>query len=148
MRIDAICNFDPKIIYNDFYFKRIYFANDAVTRLLSMVDSKYETDITDLLNTINNQNIEAISFKNYQYKHRGIWLGFSKFSKAERVFLIAGVADLVKQEIWLYTDITQLTRSTLKKFIRKFYDSPYINIIYASESSKAFYNAMIREALK
>mgnify|MGYP004663824993 FL=1 len=148
MKIDTISNFGSKVMYNDFYFKRISFTDNKVIKLLDEAKGQYEKEIINLLNTINDQNIEAICFEKHQYKHRGKWLGYTKFSKAESVFLLAGIADLAKKEIWLHTDITQLTRSTLRKFIKKFYNSPYVNIIYDSESSRAFFNAMIKEALQ
>ena len=147
MKIDTLSNFGKKVIYNDYYFKRISFADNKVARLLEGVGSEHENYVIDVLNSINNQDIEAIYFDKFQYKHRGNVLGFSKLSKAEGVFLLASVADLLQKEIWLHTDITQMTRSTLKKFIKHFYESPYVNIIFDSELSRSFYAVMVREAL-
>ena len=146
MRIDIISNYEKKLIYNEFYFRKINFTDNKFVKLIDGITDEHKEKILDTLNTINNQNIQDIFFEKYQYMHRDNILGFSKFSKAERVFLVACLAEIKKQEVWVHTDITQLTRTTLKKFIRLFKDSPYVNIVYDSEHSKAFFNAMIREA--
>lgn len=146
MKCDTLANYGKKISYEKNYFKRINFADDKVTRLLDGISNSHKKQIIETLNKINNQNIQDINFDKYQYTHRDNILGFSKLSKAESVFLVASVADIKKTNVWLHTDITQLTRSTLIKFMKQFKNSPYINIIYDSELSRAFYNSALKEA--
>lgn len=147
MKIKLKDEIDKKLIYTDKYINRISMADNKITKLLDGIDLIKSEEIRHVINTINNQNIENIDFDRYRYTHRGIELGFSELSKAEKVFMLASVADIKKKEIWLHTDITQLTKSTLKKFIKRFYNSEYVNIVYDSSISTAFYNAMIKEAL-
>ena len=147
MKINTLSSYDKKLLYNDFYIKKISFADDKITKLIHGVEAGDKDEIIANLNMINNQNIQDINFEKYQYTHRGNVLGFSELSKAERVFLLATIADKKHKEIWLHTDITQLTKSTLKKLIKLFYNSPYVNIVYDSELSRPFYNAMVKEAI-
>ncbi|MGN0375748.1 MAG: hypothetical protein ACI4EN_09650 [Butyrivibrio sp.] len=147
MRIELKDKLNKKLIYNDNYIKRISMTDNKIVKLLSNISFSQAEEVRHILNSINNQNIENIDFDRYKYTHRGIELGFSELSKAEKVFMIAAIADMKKYEIWLHTDITQLTKSTLKKFIKRFYESEYVNIVYDSDISTAFYNAMVKEAI-
>lgn len=146
MRCDTLSNYGKKVQYEKTYFRKINFTDDKVLKLLDDVDDTHKVKIIETLNKINNQDIQDINFDKYQYKHRNNILGFSKLSKAECIFLIASIADIKEINIWLHTDITQLTRSTLIKFMKQFKNSPYINIIYDSELSRAFFDSALKEA--
>ncbi len=104
-------------------------------------------EVVSLLNEINDQNIQSMNLEKMEYIHRDQKLGFDKLSRAEGVFLIAYIADKKKKNIYLHTDITQLTKKTLKLFFKKFYNSQYVNVVYDSTLSDAFYNAMIKKAV-
>lgn len=145
MQIDTIENFGEALLFHKYYFRKIDFSDSNIGNLLRYAKKEYYDVIKENLNRINNQNIQDIDIARGEYRHRDNLLYFSSLSKAERVFLIATVADIQQVEIWLHTDMTQLTKSTTKKFLKLFKDSPYINIVVDSELNKAFYRAMIKE---
>lgn len=145
MQIDTIENFGEALLFHKYYFRKIDFANSNIGNLLRYTKRDDYGLIKQNLNIINNQEIQDIDIGRGEYRHRNNWLYFSSLSKAERVFLIATVADLQQVKIWLHTDMTQLTKTTTKKFLKLFKNSPYINIVIDSELNRAFYNAMIKE---
>lgn len=147
MRIELKDNLDAKLAYTEGYIRRINITDTKIVRLLSGINEQQAEEIKNVLNLINNQGIEELDFNKHEYVIKGKRLGFSDLSKAESVFLIASVADMKSQTLWFHTDITQLTKSTLKKFIKRFYNSEYVNIVYDSDISTAFYKAMVKEAM-
>lgn len=147
MQIKAIQDYDKKLKYQKNYIKRIDFADNTITKLLDYTEEIDNDKLLKIINSINNQNIQSIDLKTFSYVNRNEKIGFSKLSKAERVFLVAYMADLKKKEIYLHTDITQLTKKTLKLFIKTFANSSYVNIVYNSKTSDAFYRFMKKEAL-
>lgn len=148
MLIQSIDKYPNNIIFNSGYINEISFANDKVVQILNKAENTDKNSLITILNTINNQGLQDIDIINMRYKTRNKWLGFSKLCKAERVFLLAYLADNLEIPLYLHTDITQLTNNTLRKFIRLFDKSKFINIVYNSSLSDAFYNAMRREALR
>ncbi len=147
MQIKSWEKYDGKLFLRKIYIRKIDFTLTRVKQLLTDVEGIDSNEVVSLLNEINDQNIQSMNLEKMEYIHRDQKLGFDKLSRAERVFLIAYIADKKKKNIYLHTDITQLTKKTLKLFFKKFYNSEYVNVVYDSALSDAFYNAMIKEAV-
>lgn len=145
MQIDTIKNFGDSLILNKNYYRWIDFSNNNIGSLLTDELTEHKKRILDNINSINNQNIQDIDFNSFKYKHWDTWISFSELSKAERVFMLSTVADILHVKIWLHTDMTQLTKTTIKKFLRLFSESEYVNIVITSELSRAFYSVMMKE---
>lgn len=105
-----------------------------------------EDRILEVLNSINDQNIQSIEMYAGRYTHRGQKLTFDQMATSEKVFLAALAANVSGKTIYLYRDLSSLTNETLKKFIRYFGKSEYVNIVYEKPGSKYFYEAMFKEA--
>lgn len=115
--------------------------------LLFELTEEDEKEVLRLLNSIANQGIERIDFDKNYYTIEGKKLHFSSLSTSELLFLLAYAADKTKTETYFCDDITQLTNTTLKKFIRYFYNSPYVNIVYTSNELDVFFDIMVKEAV-
>lgn len=147
MRIEYKGDLSELTIMKDLFIERIDMSSPEITKLFKGITEKQSEQIRAIINKINNQNIEHIDFIALTYKHRGELLGFGSLCKAERVFIVASAAHINKTTIWLNTDITQLTDTTLRLFIKIFHTSPYVNIAYNSEISKAHLKRIEEEAL-
>lgn len=120
-----------------------------VGSLIDSLDDREDAEpLADLLNKINNQGIYDINIHKYTYMHLGKKLWFDDLSTAEKVFLLAYAANKLKRTIYFNYDIKSLTKTTLKLFIKTFYSSPYVNVMYDEDKMTNFYNFMIKEALK
>lgn len=129
------------------FVKSASLLNKLEGNLLFSLTEEDEPEVLRLLNSIANQGIESINFYRYCYTIDGKLLHFSSLSTSELLFLLAYAADKSKKEIYFCDDITQLTNTTLKKFIGYFHSSPYVNIVYTSNDLDAFFDIMIKEAV-
>lgn len=103
--------------------------------LIDKLDSSDTANILELLNSINNQGITSIDINNYTYCVGGKKFRFSNLSTSELLFLLAYAADKAKEKVYFCSIILQLTRTTLKKFINRFHNSTYVNILYKDSNN-------------
>lgn len=115
--------------------------------LLLKLTEEDEPEVLRLLNSITNQKIERVDINRHCYTIDGVTLSFYQFSTSELLFLLAYAADKTKTEVYFYNDIPQLSGTTLKKFIRYFYDSPYVNIAYKANDLDLFFNDIVVDAI-
>lgn len=147
MLIQSIDKYPSTLVFDNGYIKEIYFADDKVIQIINKVGNTDKNELLDLLNSINNQGLQDIDIEKMRYKTQNKWLGFSCLSSAERIFLIAYLADKSAVKIYLHDDMTSLTKTSLRKFIKAFHNSEYVNIVYSSNISDAYYSEMKRQAL-
>jgi hypothetical protein len=126
----------------------ISFKDNKVGELTDKLDRSDNEPLLEILNAINNQGIQKIDVETYSYYNRGVKLKFDSFSTAEKVFFVAYAADRLGEDIYLWHDVTQLTKSVFKTFVRLFHNSGHITILYEHEKEKIFFDYMIQEALK
>lgn len=129
------------------FVKSASLLNKLEGTLLLGLTEEDEPEVLRLLNSIANQGIESINFYRYCYTIDGKLLHFSSLSTSELLFLLAYAADKSKKEIYFCDDITQLTSTTLRKFIGYFYSSPYVNILYTSNDLDAFFDVIVEEVV-
>lgn len=116
------------------------------TMLLKLTEDD-EPEVLRLLNSASKQEIEMIDFSRHCYIQNGVTFVFSQFSTPELLFLLAYAADKTKTEVYFYTDINRISRTALKKFIRCFYDSPYVNIAYKWNDLDLFLSNFVADAI-
>lgn len=129
------------------FIRSISLRGSLEGNLLLGLTEEDEPEVLRLLNSIANQGIEGINFYRYGYTIDGKLLHFSSLSTSELLFLLAYAANKTKTEIYFCNDISQLTSTTLRKFIGYFYNSPYVNILYTSNDLDAFFDIIVKEVV-
>lgn len=137
MKIIYERDFDENSISSELIFRRIDLLRSKEMKLFRGMGGKYDSELCEVLNSINNQGIEMIDTIRMYYKKDGEILSFDRLCKAERVFLIAFAAYKQNKTIWLMSDMTQLTDTTLKLFFKLFRDSN-VNIIVQFDSDENY----------
>lgn len=132
-------------------YKKIYALSDYWFKQITLTDTRITVDLfsiiipesfIEIINSINNQGVEAIDCKTFRYVRKGVILGFDKMSRAERLFLVTYCAVVKKQPIYLQDDVRQLTDHTIElyfNFFKKIDVRDYINIICNTDGVRARY---------
>lgn len=131
-----------KHIYEGRLINEVIFSDTFEGDLIDSFEGDLK-ELVDALNMINNQGIEKIDTQTYSYYRNGQRLKFSNFATSEKLFLIAYVANKNKEVIYLFKGITQLTKKSMRTFIKLFGNSSYINIVSDDEAQELYYNHLI-----
>lgn len=83
-------------------------------------DDKYSDEAVSLLNLINEQGIEKISFRQFCYTVNGKQLGLNKMSTAEKFFLISFCYMKNKRPAMFIRDIMQLSKRVQRIYVKAF----------------------------
>lgn len=140
--LDAILN-------NSIYITDINMKSAQLFEIVTNIElsKEQETELLRLLNSINNQGIEAVNTLEYTYIIKGKRLLLASMSTSEALFTLAYLTDLEQVERYFYKDIKELSKETKRLFFKYFKDSKYINII-AEDSIVAYnYNKYLSEVV-
>lgn len=133
------------IFFEKGVIKSINFTHPTVYAMIKRLQPEHKVEILQNLNCINNQGITNIDFSSWSYYINDLQLSFDNLCTSERLFLVATAAKLLKKTVYLESDISQLTKTTLKTFLNLFYECEYVNVIYAHPSEPAFYKSILKK---
>ena len=136
----------PNIAYskNQVILTIDFHDRDVISYIIKL-QLEHRGEIIRNLNMINNQGITDITFGIGTYSIGDLKLAYTDLCTAERVFLMATAAEILKRPIYLCNDLTQLTETTFKKFFQLFYNSEHVNIVYTNENEPHMYERLLRE---
>lgn len=103
--------------------------NNYMFKLIDQLDESHSDAISALLNTINDQGIEAVYCDMFRYKVKGVTLSLPHMSTAERIYLVSYAAVTLEKVIYLHYGMTQLSPNTIRAYMKIFGNSEYINIL-------------------
>lgn len=122
------------IVGSKYYMDVIEIDKHSTKELVKKIgEANKDAEALSVLNLMG-QKLEYIDTLRYEYKHFGKTLAFSELCRGEQVFLVSYAAKISGETLYLYYDMSQLTKTNLRNWYKEFKDCNNIIIIYASTS--------------
>lgn len=107
-----------------------------IQNLIQSYDTSNDNELVCLLNKINDQKITEVDSKIFRFKVLDTTFNLNEMSTAEKVFLVAYLAEKTRKTVWFLDSILNLEEDTFNMFISTFGFGKFVNILTRVELYK------------
>lgn len=145
MNVVLLEDLSQQCIFENRMFLKLDFQNSEVMRLVESIGRcGKDEQLLEVLHSINSpiESIDTIAWRYYCHSEP---FGLIRLCRGEKIFAAAYAATVGLSHTYFRWDVKQLTKTNLRKFVKTFLDSPYVNIVADNKVEEIFYNSILKE---